>query len=229
MVVYDPDTINNSIRGNSIFSNAYLGIDLIGDGVTPNHTGFLAGPNDLQNFPVITNAYGSGTSTIVLGNLNSLPGGNFLIDVYRSNTADESGYGEGQFYLGTASVTTDGSGNASFAYTNSGGNYAGQFITATATAANGDTSEFSATVTASNVATASAQFGTAMSWQTSGFVFNLMFQTNFSYHIQATTNLAGNPVPWVNLTNFTAVNSSLTFTDHSAINFRTRFYRVVSP
>ena len=84
-------------------------------------------------------------------------------------------------------------------------------------------------MTASNVATASAQFGTAMSWQASGFVFNLIFQTNFSYHIQATTNLAGNPVPWVNLTNFTAVNSSLTFTDHSAINFRTRFYRVVSP
>ena len=229
VVVYDPDTINNSIRGNSIFSNAYLGIDLIGDGVTPNHTGFLAGPNDLQNFPVITNAYGSGTSTIVLGKLNSLSGGNFLIDVYRSYTADESGYGEGQFYLGTVNVTTDGSGNAPFAYTNSGGNFAGQFITATATAANGDTSEFSAAVTASNVAMASAQFGTAMSWQASGFVFNLTFQTNFSYHIQATTNLAGNPVPWVNLTNFTAVNSSLKFTDRSAINFRTRFYRVVSP
>jgi parallel beta-helix repeat protein len=229
VVVYDPDTINNSIRGNSIFSNAYLGIDLIGDGVTPNHTGFLAGPNDLQNFPVITNAYGSGTSTIVLGKLNSLSGGNFLIDVYRSYTADESGYGEGQFYLGTVNVTTDGSGNAPFAYTNSGGNFAGQFITATATAANGDTSEFSAAVTASNAAMASAQFGTAMSWQASGFVFNLTFQTNFSYHIQATTNLAGNPVPWVNLTNFTAVNSSLNFTDRSAINFRTRFYRVVSP
>ncbi len=229
VVVYDPDTINNSIRGNSIFSNAYLGIDLIGDGVTPNHTGFLAGPNDLQNFPVITNAFGSGTSTIVLGNLNSLPGGNFLIDVYRSNTADESGYGEGQFYLGTASVTTDGSGNASFAYTNSGGNYAGQFITATATAANGDTSEFSAAVTATNVAYRPHNSASHLSWQTSGFVFNLTFQTNFSYHIQATTNLAGNPVPWVNLTNFTAINSSLTFTDHSAINFRTRFYRVVSP
>ena len=123
VVVYDPDTINNSIRGNSIFSNAYLGIDLIGDGVTPNHTGFLAGPNDLQNFPVITNAYGSGTSTIVLGKLNSLSGGNFLIDVYRSYTADDSGYGEGQFYLGTVSVTTDGSGNAPFAYTNNSGNY----------------------------------------------------------------------------------------------------------
>jgi Astacin (Peptidase family M12A) len=229
VVVYDPDTINNSIRGNSIFSNAYLGIDLIGDGVTPNHTGFLAGPNDLQNFPVITNAYGSGTSTIVLGKLNSLPGGDYLIDVYRSNTADDSGYGEGQFYLGTVSVTTDGSGNASFAYTNNDGNYAGQFITATATAGNGDTSEFSAAVTATNVALPSAQFGRLFVWQASGFVFNLTFQTNFSYHIQATTNLAGNPIPWVNLTNFTAVNSSLTFTDHSAVNFRTRFYRVVSP
>ena len=49
-------TTNNSIRGNSIFSNNYLGIDLNGDGVTTNHSGFLAGPNDFQNYPVITNA-----------------------------------------------------------------------------------------------------------------------------------------------------------------------------
>jgi Astacin (Peptidase family M12A) len=213
VVLFEAGTTNNSIRGNSIFGNYNLGIDLTGVA------------NDLQAAPVITNAFGTGISTVVHGKLTSTANTGFFIDVYR-NPASES---QGQFYLGTTSVTTDGSGKASFAYTNTSGSYAGQNITATATAANGDTSQFSAAVPASNMATASAQFGAGMSWQPGGFVFNLTFTTNFSYHIQATTNLSGIPIPWVNLTNFTATISSLTFTDRTATNFRTRFYRVMSP
>jgi len=212
VVLFEAGTTNNSIRGNSIFGNYNLGIDLTGVA------------NDLQASPVITNAFGTGSSTVVQGRLSSAASTSFFIDLYRNLAGSQ-----GQFYLGTVSVTTDGSGNASFDYTNSGGNYAGQAITTTATSANGDTSEFSAAVTASNVTTPSAQFGTLMSWQSSGFVFNLTFTTNFSYHIQATTNLSGNPIPWVNLTNFTATISSLTFTDRAAASFRTRFYRVTSP
>ena len=48
VVLFDASTTNNAIRGNSIFDNAGLGIDLNNDGVTPNHTGFLSGPNDFQ-------------------------------------------------------------------------------------------------------------------------------------------------------------------------------------
>ena len=51
VLLFDPATTNNAIRGNFIFGNANLGIDLGNVGVTLNHTGFLAGPNDLQNFP----------------------------------------------------------------------------------------------------------------------------------------------------------------------------------
>ena len=75
----DPATTNNAIRGNSIFSNNNLGIDLERDGVTINHTGFLAGPNDLQNYPVITNAFGYAASTIISGTLNSPPNRSFLL------------------------------------------------------------------------------------------------------------------------------------------------------
>ena len=234
VVLYDAGTTNNSIRGNSFFDN-YMGIHLVGNEsypyVTTNHTGFLAGPNNLQNFPVITNAFGYGTGTVISGTLNSATNGSFLIDLYRNFQPDLNigGYGEGQFYAGTVSVTTDGSGNASFSLTNTVANYSGQYFTATATDASGNTSEFSLAVLATNAPVASAQFGTAMSWQASGFVFNLTFTTNFGYHIQATTNLAGSPVPWVNLTNFTATTSSLTFTDRTAASFRTRFYRVTSP
>ncbi|HEV2456437.1 MAG TPA: hypothetical protein VGY98_19395, partial [Verrucomicrobiae bacterium] len=63
----------------------------------------------------------------------------------------------------------------------------------------------------------------------SGFVFNLTFATNFSYHIQATTNLAANPVIWANITNFTATNISMTFTDRAASGYHARYYRVISP
>jgi len=53
-------------------------------------------------------------------------------------------------------------------------------------------------------------------------------QTNFSYRIQAATNLAP-PVVWTDLTNFAATDSLFSFTDHFTTNYRVRFYRVVSP
>jgi hypothetical protein len=229
VLLLNAETTNNAIRGNSIFSNGYLGINFSNTTVAPNHTGFLAGPNNMQNYPVITQAFGAGFSSIVQGTLNSLAGRNYSVDVYRSPAADVSGYGQGQFYVGTVSATTDGSGNATFALTNNSGNFAGQYFSTTATDASGNTSEFSADVLATNVPAAAAQFGPPFVGRTNGFIFNLTLVTNFSYRIQATTNLATNPIPWVNLTNFTATASSLTFTDRTATNFRTRFYRVVSP
>lgn len=228
VVLYDPATTNNAVRGNSIFSNGGPGIDFNNDGVTSNHIGFLAGPNDFQNFPVITNACGHAASTIVSGTLNSLADGTFFIDVYRNVVADPSGYGEGQFYVGTVSVITDGFGNAGFALTNNAGNYAGQYLTATATSTGGDTSEFGADVLATNAPAPSAQFTGPLTWQTSGFVLTLEVQTNFTYRLQAATNLAS-PVVWTDLTNYNAVDSSLTFTDRTVTNYRTRFYRVISP
>jgi hypothetical protein len=229
VVLYDPGTTNNAIRGNSIYSNGGLGIDLNNDGVTFNHTGFLAGPNNLQNFPVITNAFGYASSTIIQGTLNSTANGSFLIDVYRNIAADPSGYGEGQLYAGTVSVTTDGSDNATFALTNNTGNYAGQYFTATATSSGGDTSEFGMDVVATNQTAPSALFSGPFVAGTSGFSFTLTLQTNFSYRIQATTNLGTIPIPWVDLTNFTPTTSLLIFTDRTATNYGARFYRVVSP
>ena len=44
----------NAIRLNSIFSSTGLGIDLGGDGVTLNNSAGHTGPNDYENFPVIT-------------------------------------------------------------------------------------------------------------------------------------------------------------------------------
>jgi hypothetical protein len=161
--------------------------------------------------------------------LNSLAHGAFFIDVYRNITTDNDGYFEGQHYVGTVSVTTDGSGNAGFSLTNTTANYAGQYFTATATAASGDTSEFSPGLLASNVPAPSANFAGPYLARTNGFSFTLNLQTNFSYRIQAATNLAQHPVAWADLTNFTATNLIFNFTDHTATNYPLRFYRVVSP
>ena len=206
-------TAGIAIRGNSIFGNGGLGIDL------------LNGANNLQNYPVITNAFGYASTTVVSGTLASLASSIFLIDVYR-NTANNPG--AGQFYVGTVSATTDGSGNAAFVLTNNAANYAGQYFTATATSAGGDTSEFSADLQASNMPLPLAQFTGPYQSSASGFAFSLTLQTNFSYRIQAATNLAP-PVAWTDLTNFTATHSPFSFADTSATNFRVRFYRVVSP
>jgi len=227
VALFGTATTNNSIRGNSIFSNSTPAIYL--GGFATNHTGFLAGPNDLQNYPVITNAYGYGARTVIAGTLNGLARQTYYIDIYRNVAADPSGFGQGQFYAGAAAVTTDGSGNASFALTNTAGNYSGQYFSATATSAGGDTSQFGPDVVATNLPAAFASFSGPLSLHSSGFVFVLTLTTNFGYHIQAATNLATNPIPWINLTNFVATNSSLTFTDRTATGFRARFYRVVSP
>jgi hypothetical protein len=227
VLLFDPDTTNDAIRGNSIFGNTNLGIDLGNVGIIPNDPGDAdTGPNNLQNYPIITNAFGLGTATVVAGNLNSLAGSPFFIDVYRNLSADPGGNFEGQYYVGAVSVTTDGSGNATFSYTNSGGNCSGQYFTATATSAGGDTSEFSPAVLATN--TPSAQFTAPFQWRTNGFAFSLALQTNFSYRIQAATNLAA-PISWADLTNFTATNALFNFTDRAATNYRARFYRVASP
>ena len=53
----------NTIRGNAIFSNDSQGIDLGGDGVTFNHQGLIAGPNNYQNYPVLSLATSDGDTT----------------------------------------------------------------------------------------------------------------------------------------------------------------------
>jgi hypothetical protein len=131
------------IRGNAIHSNALLGIDLGGNGVTPNDPGDAdGGANQLQNFPLLSVAL-AGAATRILGALNSTANTTFTLDFYASPGADPSGFGEGARHLGSAVVTTDGSGNARFEVTLSGAVAAGEVVTATATDPAGNTSEFS--------------------------------------------------------------------------------------
>ncbi len=73
------------------------------------------------------------------------------MDFYYSAAADNSGYGEGEYYLGAASVATDGNGNAAFDVTLPTTIPSNQFVSATATHADGSTSEFSLAYAAGGV------------------------------------------------------------------------------
>ncbi len=143
--------IDDPVLGNSIFANARLGIDLGNDGVTPNAPGGPhAGPNDFQNYPVLTSAVSWVSDTTITGTLNSTPSTAFRVEFFASPTADPTGYGQGQTYLGATTVTTDASGNRSFNLTLPVGGLAGQVLSATATDPSGNTSEFSGDLALSN-------------------------------------------------------------------------------
>jgi hypothetical protein len=124
-----------SIRGNRISDNAGLGIDLVGDGVTPNEPGETVKP---PNFPVVTSVLFDGVSTTIQGTLNSSASTTFAIEVF-GGANDPSGYGEGDDYLGGTTCLTDVSGNGSWSLVVAG-NPTG--ITATSTSPLNETSEF---------------------------------------------------------------------------------------
>jgi hypothetical protein len=227
VILYDDGTTNDAIRDNSIFGNSYAGIVL--NGMDSNHLGGpVPGPNDFQNSPVLAYATGHGTSTVIAGTLNSTSNRSFWIDIYRNPAAGPGGYGEGQFYVGTATAATDGSGNASFALT-VGGNFSGQYFAASASdQVSGDTSEFSPDVLATNGA-APPEFVSPPGLTRTGLLMTVSLTAGQSYRVQAATNLAVEPILWTDLTNLTASGTNFSFLDRSATNYRARFYRVVSP
>ena len=144
----------NRILGNSIFGNTQLGIDLgggdlAGDGVTLNDAGDGdTGPNNLQNFPVLTGVTSTGSETIITGTLNSLASTIFRIEFFASDAPDQQSHGEGQTFLAFANVLTDDSGDAGFTLTLPVALRADQRVSATATRLDDasnlvETSEFS--------------------------------------------------------------------------------------
>ena len=146
-------SISNGILSNGIFSNGALGIDLVSptdppNGVTPNHpAGFATGPNILLNHPTVTSVTSTSNGVIVSGTYSGKPSSTFLIQIFASTLANPSGSGEGERYVGTTSVTTDGAGLGRFSMEFPVFVAAGQFVTATATDAVNNTSEFSAPIT----------------------------------------------------------------------------------
>jgi hypothetical protein len=117
--VHNSPAVNNALLGNSIFSNAGLGIDLEYDG-DPNcvepivHCDPGPGPNGLQNHPVITSASASGGNVTVSGTLDSVASTSFRLEFFSNPACYSAGFGQGEHFLGSTSVTTDANCSATF-------------------------------------------------------------------------------------------------------------------
>ena len=142
----------NAILGNSIFSNLLgLGIDLGARGVTPNDAGdFDTGPNNLQNFPVLRSARLMVLKTkqlIVRGRIDTPNPRTVTIEFFSNPVptpgGDPSGHGEGAVFLGRVTPNVLGRFTATLPPV-----LTGTVISATATDANGSTSEFAANIAA---------------------------------------------------------------------------------
>ena len=135
-----------AIRGNSIHSNGELGIDLngLGGNVTDNDLNDVdTGPNNLQNFPVLTSAVSSGGTTTIQGSLNSTANTVFRVEFFSTSSCDlPSNHGEGETFLGSTSVTTVGN-NATINVVLPVTILPGRVVTSTATDPANNTSEFS--------------------------------------------------------------------------------------
>ena len=136
----------NAILSNNIFSNTNRGIDLVGDGVTANDVATCdpdTGPNNLQNFPVLTSVNSAGGSTTIMGSLDSTASTNFTVQFF-SNAACDGTNGEGRTFIGETTVMTSGSCSATINTLLPVTVLGSEIVTATATDPNGNTSEFSA-------------------------------------------------------------------------------------
>src|SRR4029077_10877179 len=107
------------------------------------------GPNTLQNFPVLSSAVVSDGPTDITGTLDT-SSGTQTIDFYASAACDPSGNGEGARWIGDSVVTANGPTTFDTGEEITGSVTEGDVITATATGAAGNTSEFSACLVATS-------------------------------------------------------------------------------
>ncbi|MBJ6611142.1 MAG: right-handed parallel beta-helix repeat-containing protein [Candidatus Thiothrix moscowensis] len=152
------NTTGNAILGNSIHTNGGLGIDLVGGtenvhGVTANASNDT-GPNNLLNYPEFKIMGITDSTKIITYDFDlDVPVGTYRLEFFKNDSADASGHGEGQIYLGGRDIEVSATGKQ---------NYKGSFnanqllagndkVSATLTRKVGadftDTSEFAGTAT----------------------------------------------------------------------------------
>src|SRR6185503_17047547 len=144
-IALNPDAgSGNTLRGNFIFANGSLGIDLGADGPTLNDPSDAdSGPNGLQNFPDLADARSMDGVTTIDGTFDAMGGSKYLLDFYLNDAADASGFGEGAVHIGSTTVNADSGGRQDFSVSFPISATFLQFVTATATDDSGSTSEFS--------------------------------------------------------------------------------------
>ena len=136
IAMFEASDNKDTFSRNSIFANGAKGISLFN------------GANNSQPAPTISSAVlstgGNPSGTDLGGSLTAAASTTYTIEFFASGAGDPSGFGEGQFFIGSTSVMTNGAGTVSFTTSLAAAVPANYVIAATATDPNGNTSEFSA-------------------------------------------------------------------------------------
>lgn len=141
----------NRIGTNSIYGNTLPGIDIGGNGSTPNDPGDAdTGPNNLQNYPQLITRRFVNDELIIDFNIDSAPANSaygtngIYVEFFKADLT-----GEGERFIGSTFYTladyqnsSPGMKTVNLGNINTLGITAADNITATATDANGNTSEF---------------------------------------------------------------------------------------
>ena len=146
VILFNTNTVGNTIRGNSIFGNGGLGINLAASGGG-------AGPNGLEKrHGRLTSAAVYTNDMVIAGTVNAAANRNIIIDIYYNPARDPSGYGQGRTYAGFTIAQTGAGGAGAFSLPLAG-RLSGQYFAGTATdPVTGNTSEFSLDIQATNSA-----------------------------------------------------------------------------
>ncbi|MBL7950886.1 MAG: HYR domain-containing protein, partial [Flavobacteriales bacterium] len=135
-IVVDDAATRLDIKGNYIWGNGGLGIDLGNNGVTTNDLNDGdSGPNNLINFPVLVNAMSDLEGRVYVDfTYNGTPSTWIRFDFY-ANANPDATHGEGQLWIGTRYFETSPSGSDLFHATVGAWNGipAGTMISCTAT------------------------------------------------------------------------------------------------
>ncbi len=137
--------VDNVIQGNSITSCGLLGIDLapIGE-VNPNDDQDTdTGANEMQNYPVLSSAVAWLGGMTITGSLSGQPLQSYYLEFFTNDVCGPEGVGFGRTYLGSFRLSVDENGAGPF-QADFATRTPGSLVTATATDAKGNTSEFSA-------------------------------------------------------------------------------------
>jgi len=220
---------NNAILGNSIFANAGLGIDL------GPYTVNMSVPCDAktsglanlgQNYPVLTQAVSGPYGTGISGTLNSRPNSVFRLEFFADALPPPSNYGQGQIWLGDKTVVTGADCATPFAALLTNPVPAGCVVTATATDAANNTSEFAADIPVLPVPALTIMSPSNAGQPELGSNQIVLAWTNTAALALEETSSLLPPVQWTASTNVPVLTSSnrwVVVVTHSPAN---RFYRL---
>jgi hypothetical protein len=197
-----------SIRGNTIFGNVPLGIDVgaYNDGTlgpTPNDD---TEADNIQNYPIISSV-DYGASTTVHAAFHSKPSSTYDVDFYASPAcvSHPPALNQGPDLVGTTQVTTDGSGDAAINFVLPIALAAGQPVAAIATSGDGQSSEFSASIVL-RIYRASGPPG----------VDNTIYGQQFESG--STVTVGGVPMAFINVVNPTTINTQMPTVPPGSVN-----------